>query len=69
MTSPAQNCAACQKSTLSLLLLRPSPVAKVAPLKTAGSDAVSSDAAAMSGLLPAKLPTESRFALRLLRAG
>lgn len=69
MTTLIDKCDACQKSTLSLLLLRPSPVAKTAPLKAAGSDSVASDAAVMSGLLPAKLPTESRFALRLLRAG
>ena len=69
MTTLTDKCDACQKSTLSLLLLRPSPIAKTAPLKASGSDSVTSDAAAMSGLLPAKLPTESRFALRLLRAG
>lgn len=69
MTTLIDKCDACQKSTLSLLLLRPSPLAKTAPLKAAGSDSVASDAAVMSGLLPAKLPTESRFALRLLRAG
>lgn len=70
MTSPAKSrCEDCDKSTLSLLLLRPSPVAKAGPLKAAGSDLVASDAAVMAGLLPAKTPTESRFALRLLREG
>ena len=69
MPTPADTCDTCHKSTLSLLLLRPSPVAKAAPLKAAGSDSVASDAGLMSGLLPARLPTESRFALRLLRAG
>ena len=62
-------CNTCNKSTLSLLLLRPGPIAKSGPLHPAGADAVASDAAAMSGLLPTKLPTESRFALRLLRPG
>ena len=70
MTSPAKSrCEACDKSTLSLLLLRPSPIVKTGPLKAAGSDLVVSDAAVMAGLLPAKTPTESRFALRLLREG
>ena len=70
MTGPAKSkCEACDKSTLSLLLLRPSPIAKTAPLKASGSDSVASDAAVMAGLLPAKTPTESRFALRLLREG
>lgn len=64
-----QGCNTCNKSTLSLLLLRPSPVAKMRELTLPGAEAVASDAAVMAGLLPARLPTESRFALRLLRAG
>ncbi len=63
------NCEICNKSTLSLLLLRPSPLAKSKELKALGSDAVISTAADTQGLLQNKLPTESRFALRLLRAG
>jgi hypothetical protein len=64
-----QGCDTCNKSTLSLVLLRPSPIAKITALKPPGSDAVISDDATMAGLLPARLPTESRFALRMLRSG
>jgi hypothetical protein len=38
-------------------------------LVPARSQAISAEPAAVAGLLPARLPTESRFALRLLRAG
>lgn len=62
-------CDVCNKSTLSLLLLRPSPVAKLEALKPPGSSAVLSDDADTKDLLPSRAPTESRFALRLLRAG
>ncbi|CAN7628804.1 hypothetical protein LJR289_004698 [Pseudoduganella sp. LjRoot289] len=62
-------CDVCKKSSLSLLLLRPSPIAKSPLLAAAGSENVASDAAVTSGLLPNPLPKQSRFALRLLRAG
>ena len=62
-------CEHCNKSTLSILLLRPSPVALDARLKPQGSDAVASDLGLVGGLLPARKPTESRPVLRLLRAG
>ncbi|MCW7537004.1 hypothetical protein OOT46_03935 [Aquabacterium sp. A7-Y] len=65
----AQGCDTCNKSSLSLLLLRPSPIALRDKLAPVGSSAVESDEAVMSGLLPQRLPTESRFVLRLLRAG
>lgn len=69
MTNATKNCDTCNKSTLSLLLLRPSPIAKTGDLVPSGATAVASDDAATAGLLPKRLPTESRFALRLLRAG
>ncbi|HVK93881.1 MAG TPA: T6SS effector BTH_I2691 family protein [Noviherbaspirillum sp.] len=69
MTNAKNNCDTCNKSTLSLLLLRPSPIAKRGELVPPGTSAVISDDAATAGLLPKRLPTESRFALRLLRAG
>ncbi|MDB5773233.1 MAG: hypothetical protein JWM42_3607, partial [Burkholderia sp.] len=69
MPIPNKQCETCNKSTLSLLLLRPSPIAKRGALVPPGSAAVASDEIAMAGLLPERLPTESRFALRLLRDG
>ncbi|WP_341887457.1 T6SS effector BTH_I2691 family protein [Variovorax sp. YR752] len=66
--SPA-GCETCNKSGLSLLLLRPSPVAKKGPLVPLGADAVTSDEALVKGLVPSRALTESRYALRLLRAG
>ncbi len=62
-------CDDCNKSSLSLFLLRPSPVAKLSELAVVDSHVVASDTDLTAGLLPARLPTESRFALRLLRAG
>jgi hypothetical protein len=62
-------CDVCNKSSLSLLLLRPSPVAIDSRLAVAGSESVLSDVDATAGLLPGRVPTESRFALRLLRPG
>lgn len=62
-------CDKCRKSSLSLLLLRPSPqgLGKGTHLPT--SENVKSDPAVVAGLLPTRLPTQSRFTLRLLRAG
>jgi hypothetical protein len=62
-------CNDCNKSTLSLLLLRPSPIAKVAQLAPHGSAAVEDSFGLAEGFLPARAPTESRTVLRLLRAG
>lgn len=59
-------CDTCNKSGLSLLLLRPSPIAKTGPLVPPGSEALQTDT---SGLVPARDLTESRYVLRLLRAG
>jgi hypothetical protein len=69
MTKKPENCELCNKSTLSLLLLRPSPISTKNPVKPDGTDAVASDPAVMADLLPKREPTESRFVLRLLRAG
>lgn len=62
-------CDVCNKSSLSLLLLRPSPIAIDSRLAAAGSATVLSDVDVTAGLLPGRVPTESRFALRLLRPG
>lgn len=62
-------CKICKKSSLSLLLLRPVPITKEAGLQPDGSHVLNSDAKLVEGLLPKRLPTESRFVLRLLREG
>jgi hypothetical protein len=64
-----KGCDVCNKSSLALLLLRPGPVSTDIGLIAPGSRAVAADAAVVSGLLPARTPTESRYVLRLLRAG
>lgn len=69
MSQPSSSCEKCQKSGLSLLLLRPSPVAKTGPLVPSGAQSVQSDMALLNGLVPKRAPTESRYVLRLLRAG
>jgi hypothetical protein len=73
-------CATCTKSSLSLLLLRPSPIARITeaavehkrPIVTDlipdGSEAIESVAADVQGIMPGT-PTESRIVLRTLRAG
>lgn len=68
MSTPADNCKHCQKSGLSLLLLRPSPVATLSTLQPPGASGAVADGALVNPLIPAGL-TESRPALRLLRAG
>lgn len=68
MSTPADNCKHCQKSGLSLLLLRPSPVATLSTLQPPGASVAVADGALVNPLIPAGL-TESRPALRLLRAG
>jgi len=67
-TSPA-GCDTCNRSGLSLLLLRPSPVAKKGPLVPASAAAVKTDDALVKGVVPGTALTQSRYALRLLRAG
>nr|WP_315189127.1 T6SS effector BTH_I2691 family protein [uncultured Albidiferax sp.] len=70
MSEPSnKGCKDCNKSTLALLLLRPSPIALTKPLAPVGASAVTSDAALVGGLIPSRVPTESRTVLRLLRAG
>lgn len=68
-TTQTSRCEHCNRSSLSLLLLRPSPVAKAGPLVPSGAAAVADAGALAQGLLPARVPTESRTVLRLLRAG
>ena len=68
MTTTAQDCKHCQKSSLSLLLLRPSPLANDAKLRPAGADKVTADAALVNPFVPPGL-TQSKPVLRLLRAG
>jgi hypothetical protein len=68
MSSEIQ-CNTCNKNSLSILFLRPSAIAKCPELAVKGSDRVTTDATLMNGLLPTILPTQSRFVLRLLRAG
>ncbi|OFA05505.1 T6SS effector BTH_I2691 family protein [Duganella sp. HH101] len=62
-------CDVCNKSSLSLLLLRPSPIANSPLLAAAGARGVAADPAVLTGMLPSPAPKQSRFALRLLRAG
>lgn len=66
--SPDQPCKACHRSSLSLLLLRPSAIAKEPRLAPAGADAVRAGDE-IQDLVPGRQPTESRYALRLLREG
>ena len=72
MSAGFQNgCKHCNRSGLSLLLLRPSPVVRFieSGLVPLGAKDVKSDDTLTAGLLPARKPTESRFVLRLLREG
>jgi hypothetical protein len=69
MNAKTEGCEHCNKSKLSLLLLRPSPVAGLATLAPTGSSAVVGDAGLTDPLLPSRKPTESRTVLRLLRQG
>lgn len=69
MTNAQKGCQTCQKSTLSLLLLRPGPVAKEKALAPPGANAITGVEPHVQGLLPQKAMTESRPVLRLLRSG
>lgn len=63
------SCNICHKTSLSLLLLRPSPIAKITELAPNFANRVVSDSGLLAGLLPTTLPSQSRFVLRLLRPG
>jgi hypothetical protein len=63
-----QGCDACNKSGLSLLLVRPSPIANHSDLQAPGSANAVADGALVNPFIPAGL-TESRPVLRLLREG
>lgn len=65
-TTIPSGCDACNKSGLSLLLLRPSPIAINGALVPPGTEALQTDT---SGLVPGFELNESRYVLRLLRAG
>jgi len=70
MSTPLQEkCKHCNKSSLSLLLLRPSPIALDGRLAPLGSDAVQSSEDLVDELMPSRRPTESRPVLRYLRPG
>lgn len=71
MSEPSKKgCKDCNKSTLALLLLRPSPIALAEPLVPVGTQGkVTSDDGLVKGLIPARVPIESRTVLRLLRTG
>lgn len=69
MATSTEKCDTCQKSSLSILLLRPSPIAKATPLAPSAAERVKSDDGLLVGIVPARAPTESRYVLRLLRAG
>jgi hypothetical protein len=68
-TTAKTGCEACNKSTLSLLLLRPSPIARDPRLVPQGATGLADSSGLVGGLVPLATPTESRYALRLLRAG
>ncbi|MBS1210675.1 MAG: hypothetical protein H6R19_3073 [Proteobacteria bacterium] len=69
MATKAPACEACHKSSLSLLLLRPSPVANDPALAVTGAEKVVPPVPLFQGVTPTRTPTESRYALRLLREG
>lgn len=65
-----KGCDHCNKSSLSLLLVRPSPVARAIALSSRNISAVlTAPSDLLTGLIPARMPTDSRYVLRLLRAG
>lgn len=68
MSATNRNCRYCQKSGLSLLLLRPSPIALHSDLQAPGSAHAEADPALVGPLIPQGL-TQTRPVLRLLRAG
>lgn len=70
-TDTLESCTDCNKSSFSLLLLRPSPIAKSieSGLIPLGARKVATEKSLIAGLLPERQPTESRAVLRLLREG
>jgi hypothetical protein len=68
MSATAEDCRHCQKSGLSLLLLRPSPIALHSDLQAPGSANARPDPELVAPFTPQGL-TQSRPVLRLLRAG
>ncbi len=69
-THNAPGCDACNKSSLSLLLLRPTPIALDPSLAPPGSEHIGvNQYGLLGGLVPVDPLTESRYALRLLRPG
>jgi len=68
-TTARAGCDACNKSALSLLLLRPSPLPKDARLAPIGAQSVRNAGGLVDGLVPVATLAESRYVLRLLRAG
>ncbi len=71
MADPSTNCTACNKSSYSLLLLRPSPIAKASTPKLIppGAEELESADSLVNGLVPDSPPLESRHVLRMLREG
>jgi hypothetical protein len=69
MSTTPQGCDTCNKSVLSVLLLRPSPISLDTKLAPIGADKLKNADSYAQGLLPSRRPTQSRFVLRLLRAG
>lgn len=62
-------CETCKKASLSLLLLRPSPIARTGLVAPLGVSGIAVEPAVVAGLLPTCKLTESQFVLRLLRQG
>lgn len=69
ISTKIQGCDTCNKSVLSLLLLRPSPISKQDQLAPVGAKAVKSADELVDGLVPSRKLTESRYVLRMLRQG
>ncbi|WP_137938740.1 T6SS effector BTH_I2691 family protein [Chitinivorax sp. B] len=69
MSTPVTGCDHCNKSCLSLLLLRPSPIALRSPLAPLLGATIQTHPALLQGIVPSAALQETRYALRLLRAG
>lgn len=64
-----QGCNACNKSSLSLLLLRPSPVPSDSELALPGSQHLQDPGALIQNIAPKRAQPQSKAVLRLLRPG